>query len=177
MKPSFRLAALFAALCAAAAAQAQLKPPPSSGAPARPGLAAPAAPAAAPAAPAQAAPGTISNPEAEKAGQLAAHAWLLLLDRRDWGSAWDASSAVFRQTVPLGTWMDGIPKVREPFGALVERQPGQGMYKKTLPGRPDGDYVTVNFLTKFEKNPQVVETVTTVREPDGRWRVTGYTAR
>ena len=170
MKPSFRLAALSAALCVAAAAQAQLKPPSGSGAPARP--------AAAPAAtPAQAVPGTTSNPEAEKAGQLAAHAWLLLLDRRDWGSAWDASSAVFRQTVPLGAWMDGIPKVREPFGALVEREPGQPLYKRTLAGRPDGDYVTVNFLTKFDKNPQVVETVTTVRESDGRWRVTGYTAR
>jgi hypothetical protein len=174
MKTRFRLAALSAALCVAAAAQAQLKPPASIGAPARTAPAAPAAPAAAPA---QAAPGAVSNPDAEKAGQLAAHAWLLLLDRRDWGSAWDASSAVFRQTVPLGAWMDGIPKVREPFGAMVEREPGQAVYKRTLAGRPDGDYVTVNFLTKFDKNPQVVETVTTVREPDGRWRVTGYTAR
>ena len=173
MKPCFRLAALSAAVCLAAAAQAQLKPPSGTGAPAR-SAPAPSAPAAAPA---QAAPGTVSNPEFEKAGQLAAHAWLLLLDRRDWGSAWDASSAVFRQTVPLGTWMDGIPKVREPFGAMVEREPGQAMYKRTLAGRPDGDYVTVNFLTKFDKNPQVVETVTTVRESDGRWRVTGYTAR
>jgi hypothetical protein len=174
MKPSHRLAALAAALGVAATAQAQLKPPTSSGAPAR---SAPAAPAA-PAAPLQqSAPGTSSNPEAEKAGQLAAHAWLLLLDRRDWGTAWDASSAVFRQTVPLSAWMDGIPKVREPFGALVERQPGQALYKKTLAGRPDGDYVTVNFLATFAKNQQVMETVTTVREPDGRWRVTGYTAR
>jgi hypothetical protein len=175
MKTSFRLAALSAALCVAAAAQAQLKPP-STGAPAR-AAPAPATPAAPAAAPAQAAPGTVSNPEAEKNGQLAAHAWLLLLDRRDWGSAWDSSSAVFRQTVPLGTWMDGIPKVREPFGAMVEREPGQAMYKRTLAGRPDGDYVTVNFLSKFDKNAQVVETVTTVREADGRWRVTGYTAR
>ena len=177
MKPCFRLAALSAALCVAAAAQAQLKPPSGTGAPGRTAPAAPAAPSAPAAAPAQAVPGTVSNPEAEKGGQLAAHAWLLLLDRRDWGSAWDASSAVFRQTVPLGAWMDGIPKVREPFGAMVEREPGQALYKRTLAGRPDGDYVTVNFLTKFEKNAQVVETVTTVREPDGRWRVTGYTAR
>ncbi|MEJ5990230.1 DUF4019 domain-containing protein [Ramlibacter sp. PS3R-8] len=177
MKPSFRLAALTAALCVAAAAQAQLKPP-ATGLPARTAPAAPApSPAATPVAPAPTAPGAISNPEAEKAGQLAAHAWLVLLDRRDWGSAWDASSAVFRQTVPLGTWMDGIPKVREPFGAMLERQPGQALYKKTLAGRPDGDYVTVHFVSRFDKNPEVVETVTTVREADGRWRVTGYTAR
>jgi hypothetical protein len=84
---------------------------------------------------------------------------------------------VFRQNVPLGTWMDNVPKLRDPFGAFVERQPAEVVYKKTLPGRPDGDYVTAIFVSKFDKKPEVVETVTTVRESDGRWRVTGYTAR
>ena len=174
MKPSFRLSLLAAALGACAiAAQAQLKPP------AKPGAA--PAPAAAPAAPASqnnaASNGVISNPEFEKAGQMAAHAWLLLLDRKDWGTAWDASSGVFRQSVPLGNWMDNIPKVREPLGAFVERQPGDAVYKRTLPGRPDGDYVTVAFTSKFAKKEGVQELVTTVREQDGRWRVTGYQTR
>jgi hypothetical protein len=163
MKPSFRFFLLAAGLATAAvAAQAQLKPK----AEAAPRAAAPAAPA-----------GVIDNPDYEKAGQTAAHAWLLLLDRKDWGTAWDASSAVFRQNVPLGTWMDNIPKAREPYGAFVERKPAEALYKKTLPGRPAGDYVTANFVSKFAKKPDVVETVTTVRESDGRWRVTGYTAR
>jgi hypothetical protein len=170
---SFRRSLLAAGLCACAlAAQAQLKPP------AKPG-AAPATPAASPAlqAPAAASNGVISNPEFEKAGQMAAHAWLLLLDRKDWGTAWDASSSVFRQSVPLGTWMDNVPKLREPLGAFVERQPGEAVYKRTLPGRPEGDYVTVQFTSKFDKKPVVQELVTTVRESDGRWRVTGYQAR
>lgn len=171
MNPSFRLSLLAAALAACAlSAQAQQR------APAR-GTAAPAAPAAsaAPAAPVN--EGVVRNPEFEKAGQTAAHAWLLLLDRRDWGTAWDASSGVFRQAVPLGTWMDNIPKLREPLGAFVERQPAEAMYKKSLPGRPDGDYVTAFFVTKFANKPDVTEMVTTVREPDGRWRVTGYQAK
>lgn len=168
MKPAFRLSLLAVGLGACAfAAQAQLKPPAARAAASAP---APAAPAAAPDA---AANGVISNPDFEKAGQNAAHAWLLLLDRKDWGSAWDASSMVFRQAVPLGTWMDNVPKLRDPFGAFVERQPGVAVYKKTLPGRPDGDYVTVMFASKFA-NRQVEEMVTTVREADGRWRVTGY---
>ncbi len=156
---------------AAMAAQAQLKPPAQLGpAPAR-------APAAAASAAQQPPAGAVRNPEMEKAGRTAAHAWLLLLDRKDWGTAWDASSAMFRQSVPLPAWMDGIPKLRDPFGALVERQPVEAVYKKTLPGRPDGDYVTVLFQSKFANKADVQETVTTVREPDGRWRVTGYTAR
>jgi hypothetical protein len=163
MKKPVRLTLLAAGLAACAlAAQAQLKPPAGS------------APAAAPAA--ASANGVISNPEFEKAGQNAAQAWLMLLDRKDWGTAWDASSAVFRQNVPLGTWMDNVPKVREPFGAFVERTPGIAVYKKTLPGRPEGDYVTVVFVSKFAKK-EVEETVTTVRESDGRWRVTGYSPK
>lgn len=167
MKTSFRLPLLAAGLAACAfAAQAQLKPPSGKA----------AAPAASAAAPAAAGNGVISNPDFEKAGQNAAQAWLILLDRKDWGTAWDASSAVFRQNVPLGTWMDNVPKVREPWGAFVERSPGIALYKKTLAGRPDGDYVTVVFLSKFA-NREVEETVTTVRESDGRWRVTGYSPK
>lgn len=162
MKQSFRLALLAATFTVAAAAQAQLKPP-SGAAPAAPAAAAPAAPSA--------------NPEMENAGKLAAQAWLLLLDRKDWGTAWDASATVFRQSVPLASWMDGIPKVREPFGVLVERQPVEAVYKTTMPGRPAGHYVSVMFASKFDKNPQVQEVVTAMRDQDGRWRVAGYTAR
>lgn len=118
-----------------------------------------------------------ANAQLEKAGETAAHAWLLLLDRKDWGTAWDASSQVFRQAVPLPAWMDGIPKLRDPFGAFIERQPVEASYKTSLPGRPDGQYVTVLFASKFANKADVQETVTTIREPDGRWRVTGYTAR
>lgn len=155
MTPRFRLAVLAASLATASLAQAQLKPP--SAPPAAP------APAASPA----------GNPEMENAARMAAHAWLGLLDRRDWGTAWETSAALFRQAVPLGTWMDNVPKVREPFGGLVERQAAEAVYKTSLPGRGDGHYVTVRFVTKFDKQ-QVQEVVTAVREPDGRWRVTGY---
>jgi hypothetical protein len=134
------------------------------------------APSAKPAASA-AGNGVVSNPEYEAAGKNAAQGWLMLLDRKDWGTAWDASSGVFRQNVPLGTWMDNIPKLREPFGALVERTPGEPIYTKRVAGRPEGDYVTISFKSKFANKPEVVEMVTTVRESDGRWRVTGYGAQ
>ncbi len=166
MKPAFRLAGL-AALLAATGALAQPAPrfeAPRSNIPAP--AAAPATKATAPAAPSPTA-------EFENAGRLAAHAWLTLLDRRDWGTAWDTSGQAFRQAVPLGNWMDAVPKVREPFGALVEREPVQAIYTTTLQGRPQGQYVSVMFDSKFDKQ-RVQEVVTTVREPDGRFRVIGY---
>jgi hypothetical protein len=125
--------------------------------------------------PAASAPAGVKQDTAkENEGKLAATGWLTLLDRRDWGTAWERSSTVFRRNVPLGTWMDKIPQVREPYGALQQREVVNAVYKTTLPGHPDGDYVTISFASKFEKKADVKEFVTTVREPDGRWRVTGY---
>ena len=143
-----------------------------------PGKAPAASPAPAAPAPA-AAPAAAPNPEnaaKEAAGKLAAQGWLVLLDRRDWGRAWETSSAMFRGAVPLATWMDGIPKVRGELGAFVERTPAESVYKTTLEGRPNGEYVTVIFVSKFDKR-ELQEVVTMVREPDGKWRATGYSTR
>jgi len=169
MKPLPMAAVALAAAVFAGTAGAQLKPPPGTQPPAS---------GARPAAATPANPGANDAAKAEKAaaGALAAGGWLLLLDRGDWGRAWESSSAVFRGAVPLAAWMDGIPKVRAPLGRLAERAPADAVYKTTLPGRPDGEYVTVIFNSKFEQKP-VQEVVTTVRDADGKWRVTGYSTR
>lgn len=150
---------------------AQLKPStrtPTPAAAARPAPAASAAPAAAEATP--------EAKEKAAAATLAASGWLVLLDRRDWGGAWETSASLFRSTVPLPAWMDGIPKARD-MGDFVEREPDEAVYKTTLEGRPNGDYVTIFYSSKFSKKDDVVEIVTTVREADGKWRVIGYQTR
>jgi len=133
--------------------------------------------AAAPAAPAAQAPANDETTQKENAGQLAALGWLMLLDRRDWGTAWESSSQVFRTQVPIAAWMDAIPKVREPLGPLAGREPVETAYKTALPGRPAGDYVTVVFASRFANKPDLQEIVTTARDADGRWRVLGYSTR
>jgi hypothetical protein len=173
MKLSHAAIACLAAALFATAASAQLKPRTGTG------LSAPHAAASSPAKPAAASDAPQPDPanaEKEKAGALAAAGWLLLLDRRDWGTAWETASSVFRSTVPLSSWMDAIPQVRGPFGDFVERTQVNALYKTTLQGRPEGEYVSVSFDTKFSKK-QVQEIVTTVRDADGKWRVTGYSPR
>ncbi|MEO8654621.1 MAG: DUF4019 domain-containing protein, partial [Ramlibacter sp.] len=163
---------LLAAALFTAAAGAQMKLP-------RSIAPSPAAAAAAPAAAGEGAPTAAApNPNVEKetAAKLAAGGWLILLDRGDWGRAWETASGVFRSSVPLPAWIEGIPKAREPFGTAVERNPVEAVYKTALAGRPPGEYVTVIFDTKFA-NKQVEEVVTMVLESDGRWRATGYSTR
>jgi hypothetical protein len=171
MTASRTLALAAALLCTAAGAQLKLP----KNAPAAPAPAPAAAPTQSSAAPAPA-PASSEHAAKEAAGKLAAAAWLTLLDRRDWGTAWETTAAMFRTSVPLATWMDNIPNVRTPLGVFMERQTGPAAYKTSLEGRPAGDYVSVVFLSKFDKK-EVQEIVTTVREADGKWRVTGYSTR
>lgn len=167
---------VLAAVLASGTALAQPKPstPRTQAAPAA--ATAPARPASAAAPAAAEAQVTPEAREKAAAATLAASGWLVLLDRRDWGRAWETTAAMFRSTVPLAAWMDGIPKARD-LGDFVEREPEEAVYKTTLEGRPNGDYVTVIYGSRFSKKDDVVEIVTTVREADGKWRVTGYSTR
>jgi hypothetical protein len=51
------------------------------------------------------------------------------------------------------------------------------MYKTSLPGAPDGDYVVIQFVTSFGNKKSAIETVTPMLEKDGSWRVSGYYIR
>ena len=113
----------------------------------------------------------------EAEARRAALGWLLLLDRRDWGTAWENAGQAFRSQVPIGAWMDGIPKVRDPLGTLMDREPAEVSFRATLPGRPAGEYATVGHVSKFSGKADAQEIITLAREADGRWRVIGYAAR
>lgn len=161
-----RFAPAVVASCIGLAAHAQLKLP--------------ASPGTTPATAQVASPGRAADAKTiEKlaAGQSAASAWLQQLDAGQWKAAWDTSSPVFRSAVPLAQWLEGVPKLRQPLGAVGGRQIADVAYKTTLPGRPDGDYVSVVFSTAFANKPDAEEVISTVRESDGTWRVTGYSAR
>ncbi len=143
-----------------------------------PAPAAPTAPRAAPASAPRAAAPAAPNPNAEKqaAGRQAAVAWLAQLDQRDWKGAWDGSAALFRTNVKVDHWMENIPKVRDPLGQFFARSPIETGFRTEIPGQPPGEYVTTVFNSRFS-NRQLQEMVTTIREADGRWRVTGYGTR
>lgn len=153
------LVTLVAILAASAAATAQLKP----STPAKPPL---------PAAPAEE-PKTEAQSLKEMAARLAAEQWLAVLDSGDYGKAWDGSARRFRENVTRQQWVDSLPKTRGALGAMKSRRAETASYKSSLPGMPDGDYVTVGFSTSFDKKDDAREMVTLVFE-DGAWRPLGY---
>ncbi|MES2975211.1 MAG: DUF4019 domain-containing protein [Pseudomonadota bacterium] len=136
--------------------------------------------AQAPAAPASAAAVTLNEQQAaaaDAAGKLAATAWLNQLDAAMWGEAWDQASQVFKTNVPIGTWMDNMPKERGPLGRATDRQVSDSIVNTQMANQPAGVYVSVLFTTTFPGKPPMEEIVTTRREPDGRFRVMGYSRR
>ena len=169
--------ALFVLALAAGVAQAQLKPPADAGAPATPRTPATSAQPGMPAAPATPPATDPATTAKEAAAARVAAEWLKLIDAGDYGKAWDECSALFKQKVPRQQWVDGLPKNRAEYGSFRSRQLDAGGYRRTaLPGAPEGEYVTLRFVSEFEKNANAEEIVTLAYQ-DGAWRPIGYLLR
>ncbi len=110
----------------------------------------------------------------EKNAQSAAEAWLSLVDAGKYSQSWSEAAASFKRAIDAPGWEKALDGVRPALGAMVSRTVKSATYATTLPGAPDGEYVVIVFNTSFEKKASAVETVTPMKDPDGRWRVSGY---
>lgn len=112
----------------------------------------------------------------ELAAQAAAEKWLGLIDSGEYEKTWEQSARLFRERVTREQWTSSLPTTRAPFGAMKSRKIDAAAYKTSLPGVPDGEYVTVRFNTTFEKKEKAEELVTLSYE-GGAWRPVGYFIR
>lgn len=108
--------------------------------------------------------------------QKVALAWLENVDAGGYGSSWDDAGELFRKAVARDAWEKTLANVRAPLGLPAQRKVRAVNYTRTLPGAPEGEYVVIQYQTLYGER-SVIETVTPAKEPDGRWRVTGYFIR
>lgn len=113
----------------------------------------------------------------EEQAVAAARAWLELVDGGEYDESWQEAADYFRNAVTREQWRQSLEAVRKPLGGLVSRRVKSGQHATSLPGAPDGEYVVIQFSTSFENKGEAIETVTPMRQPDGRWRVSGYYIR
>ena len=118
-----------------------------------------------------------SNPEAETAALAAAEAWLELVDNEKYGESWEQAAQYFQGAVSKEQWLSSMQSVRNPLGQKLSRNLKSQSYHRSLPGAPDGEYVVIQFNTSFDRKATAVETVTPLKDPDGKWRVSGYYIR
>lgn len=107
----------------------------------------------------------------------AAQAWVALLDAERSGDSWDEAATFFRDSVPKVKWQTAYDAMRAPLGIVLARKMRSVTYAHVLPNAPPGDYVVIEYDTRFENRPQAIETVTPMREKDGSWKVAGYFVR
>ncbi len=118
-----------------------------------------------------------ADPEVEQAARASAEAWLAQVDAGDYEGSWAEAASYFRQAVSAERWAEMARAAREPLGALASREFTGSRYAVTLPGAPDGEYVILQYRSRFEKKQKAVETVTPTKDRDGAWRVSGYYIR
>ena len=110
----------------------------------------------------------------EKIAVAVAEKWLVMIDGGRYAESWKEAAEVFRSAVKQEQWEQSLQAVRKPLGALVSRKLVTKAYQTSLPGAPDGEYVVIQFQTSFQNKASAIETVTPMRDKDGKWRVSGY---
>ena len=113
----------------------------------------------------------------EAEAQAAARAWLALVDGGKYADSWSTAASLFRNAVTKEQWTQQVAAVRDPLGAVLERKVKSSRYSTSLPGAPDGEYVVLQFSTRYANKKAALETVTPMRDKDGAWRVSGYFIR
>jgi tetratricopeptide (TPR) repeat protein len=111
---------------------------------------------------------------AVKMAQTAAGEWLALVDDGKYPESWTAASTLFKSAVTADTWTQMLKSGQTPFGKMLSRKLKNAVYRTSLPGAPDGQYVVIQYDTTFENKKDAVETVTPMLDKDGQWRVSGY---
>ncbi len=118
--------------------------------------------------------GAKSHPEAERAAVEAAEVWLELVELENYGDSWEGAANYFQGAVSTEQWLLSMEAVRKPLGQKLSRSLKSKQYYTSIPGAPDGEYVVIQFNTSFEHKLSAVETVTPMKDQDGKWRVSGY---
>ena len=118
--------------------------------------------------------GSAAGDTPKVSAEAAARTWLAAADTGSGAETWALAAPVFQDRISSEDWQKQLTAVRGPLGAVETRTLTSASHATSLPGAPDGNYEVVKFQTSFEHKASAIETVTTVRQPDGSWRVAGY---
>jgi hypothetical protein len=114
------------------------------------------------------------NSEAEKLAIASAQSWLEIVDAEKYAESWEEAAELFKSAISEANWEESIKVVRRPLGKVISRKLNSQEYMTSLPGAPDGEYVVIQYKTKFENKKAAIETITPMLDNDGKWRVSGY---
>ena len=104
----------------------------------------------------------------------AAAQFLFLVDTEEYAKSWEASAELLQKMLPQKTWNEQITKIRSFLGPIVERIQHDIAYTSSASDVPEGEYVILTFISRFELRERVIETITLMLSDDDQWQVVGY---
>lgn len=120
-----------------------------------------------------AAPLAAQTPE-ERAAREVAERWLAHLDAEEYEASWAEAGRIFQRAVSEAQWVQQATALRQQVGGIEEREYLASESATDPQGAPPGDYVNVQYRSRFGTVGQATEVVVLVREAERGWRVVGY---
>jgi hypothetical protein len=112
----------------------------------------------------------------EDAANTAALAWLRLVDDGKAVESWQALAAASRESISQWRWKLGFAIAQRKFGSFTSRKLRSAQTTNKSPGGRSGEFVLLEYDTMSLKQGAIIEKLTVSHEPDGQWRVGGYSA-
>ncbi len=119
---------------------------------------------------------SVNEQEAVSQVTVVGDAWIKLLDAGKYGDAWEQFDEEFKKAAPKEAWCQQIGIIRGGLGPVVSRSVDHGKFKQKIDDRAKdfGQFVTVDYDTAFQKEPNGIEQFTAMRAKDGTWHPRGY---
>lgn len=111
------------------------------------------------------------------APEIAARTWLVLVDAGEYAASWEESASFFRAAIMAQDGVKAAGGARSSFGSMTGREAELAGDTTMLSGAPDGERVVLKLYTVFVNKAAAAETVTVMKDLDGKWRVAGYFIR
>jgi hypothetical protein len=115
-----------------------------------------------------------ANGDAEARAAAVARSWLNLVDEGGYARSFQQAAPVVRDALTTDQWTQAVLAVRQPLGRCLSRTLRSHKLVQPLSRGPKGPCAVIQFETRFEGKRAAIETITHVRDRDGRWRVAGY---
>ena len=106
--------------------------------------------------------------------QEVAKSWLALIDAGKYSRSWEQAAGLFKGALTKPQWEQAAKMARSPLGDVQRRKVKSARFTRSLPWAPEGEYIVIQYESKFEQRLSAIETVTPLREKDGSWKVSGY---
>jgi hypothetical protein len=103
-----------------------------------------------------------------------AQAWLAALDSSGYSRAWEESAASMHSCISRADFEKSMQSRRDPLGRMKSREIKIRRHLRGVPWSGK-DTAVISYITTFEKKTDVPESIVLALDPDGKWRVEGYT--